>query len=164
MNYLVKFLLHISDVMAPIRNLVKANVPWMWSQIHEEAFGKIKKLVSEAPVLRYYDPNKSLVIQCDASEKGMGAALPQGQPLAYISCVLTDTETRYAQIEKELLAIVYACERFHQYTFGQQITVLTDHRPLEAIMKKRIVEMPKTIAKHADATTSLRCYNSLPSG
>ena len=139
MNYLAKFLPHISDVMASIRNLVKANVPWTWSQIHEEAFGKIKKLVSEAPVLRYYDPNKSLVIQCDASEKGMGAALLQeGQPLAYISHALTDTETQYAQIEKELLAVVYACERFHQYTFGRQITVLTDHRPLEAIMQKEL--------------------------
>ena len=69
--------------------------------------------------MRYYNPNKSLVIQCDASEKGMGAALRQEcQPLAYISCALTDTETRYAQIEKELQAVVYACERFHQYTFG----------------------------------------------
>ena len=136
-NYLAKFLPHISDVMAPIRNLVKANVAWTWSQIHEEAFGKIKKLVSEALVLRYYDPKKSFVIQYDVSEKGMGAALLQeGQPLAYISCALTDTETRYAQIEKELLAVVYACERFHQYTFGRQITVLTDHRPLEAIIKK----------------------------
>ena len=80
-------------MMAPIRNLVKAIVPWTWSQIHEEAFGKIKKLVSEAPVLTYYDLNKSLVIQCDASEKGIGAALLQGQPLAYISRALTDTET-----------------------------------------------------------------------
>ena len=143
-NYVAKFLSHISDVMAPIRNLVKANVPWTWSQIHEEAFGKIKKLVSEAPVWRYYDPNKSLVIQCDASEKGMGASLLQeGQLLAYISRALTDIETRYAQIEKELLAVVYACERFHQYTFGRQITVLTDHRPLEAIMKKELGKCPK---------------------
>ena len=87
--------------------------------------------------MRYYDPNKSLVIQYDASEKGMGAALLQeGPPIAYISHALTDTETRYAQIEKELLAVVYACERFHQYTFGQQITVLTNHMPLEAIIKK----------------------------
>ena len=121
-NYLAKFLPHISDVMAPVRNLVIANVPWTWSQIHEEVFGKIKKLVSEAPVLRYYDPNKSLVIQCDASEKGMGAALLQeGQPLAYISRALTDTETRYGQIEKELLAVVYAWERFHQYPIYQPL-------------------------------------------
>ena len=157
-NYLAKFRPHISDVMAPIRNLVKANVPWTWSQIHEEAFGKIKKLVSEAPVLRYYDPKKSLVIQCDASEKGMGAALLQeGQPLAYINRTLTDTETRYAQIEKELLAVVYACERFHQYTFGRQITVLTDHRPLEAIMKKELGKCPKRLQ---NMLTRLQAYDA----
>ena len=74
--------------------------------------------MSEAPVLSYYDPNKSLVIQCDKNEKDMGAALFQeGQPLAYISRALTDTKTRYAQIEKELQAVVYACERLPQYTF-----------------------------------------------
>lgn len=133
-------------MMAPIRNLTKTDVPWTWSQIHEEAFAKIRKLVSEAPVLRYYDHRKPLVIQYDASEKGMGAALLQeGQPLAYISWALTDTETRYAQIEKELLAVVYACERFHQYTFGQQVTVLSDHRPLEAIMKKELGKCPKRL-------------------
>lgn len=71
--------------------------------------------------------------------------LQEGQPLAYISRALTDTETRYAQIEKELLAVVYACERFHQYTFGQQVTVLTDHRPLEAIMKKELGKCPKRL-------------------
>ena len=144
--------------MASIRNLVKANVPWTWSQIHEEAFGKIKKLVNEAPILRYYDPNKSLVIQCDASEKGIGAALLQeGQSLAYISRALTDTETRYAQIEKELLAIVYACERFHQYTFGRQITILTDHRPFEAIMKKELGKCPKRLQ---NMLTRLQAYDA----
>ena len=96
--------------------------------------------------MRYYDPNKSLVIQCDANEKGMEAArLQEGQPLAYISRVLTDTETRYAQVEKELLAVVYACERFHQYTFGRQITVLTDQGPLEAIMKKELGKCSKRL-------------------
>ena len=94
-------------------------------------------MVSEAPVLRYYNHSKPLVIQFDASEKVLGAALLQeGQPLAYVSQALTNTETRYTQIKKELLVAVYACERFHQYTFGQHITVLSDHRPLEAIMKK----------------------------
>ena len=73
-------------------------------------FWEDKKLVSGAPELRYYNHSKPLVIQCDANEKGSGAALLQeGQPLAYVSQAFTDTETRYAQIEKELLAVVYAC-------------------------------------------------------
>ena len=83
-NYLVKFLPKISEVMATIRNLAKSDVPW--SDIQEQAFEKVKKLVTEAPVLRYYDMNKPLIIQCDASEKGLGAALLQeDQSLAYIS-------------------------------------------------------------------------------
>ena len=145
-NYLAKFLPKISDVMAPIRNLTRKGVPWNWSEAQEMAFVNIKKLVSDAPVLRFYDDKKPLVIQCDASEYGLGAALLQeDQPLAYISRALTDTETRYAQIEKELLAIVYSCERFHQYTFGNNVTVLSDHRPLESIMKKDLVKCPKRL-------------------
>ena len=147
-NYLSKFLPKISVVMVPIRNLTKSDVPWTWSDVQEQAFEKVKKLVTEARVLRYYDMNKPLVIQCDASEKGLGTALLQeDQPLAYISRALTDTETRYAQIEKELLAVVYSCERFHQieYTFGQHVTVLSDHRPLEAIAKKELVNCPKRL-------------------
>ena len=59
------------------------------------------------------------MIQCDASEKGLGAALLQdGKPVAFASRALTDTETRYAQIEKELLAIVFSVEKFDQFTFG----------------------------------------------
>lgn len=145
-NYLAKFLPKISEVMAPIRNLTKADVPWTWSEVQEQAFERVKQMVTKAPVLRYYDMHKPLVIQCDASEKGLGAALLQeDHPLAYVSRALTDTETRYAQIEKELLAVVYACERFHQYTFGQHVTVLSDHRPLEAIAKKELVNCPKRL-------------------
>ena len=145
-NYLAKFLPRISEVMAPIRNLTKKDVPWNWSESQDKAFEKIKSIVCEAPVLRYYDDKKALCIQCDASEYGLGAALLQEeQPLAYISRALTDTETRYAQIEKELLAIVYSCERFHQYTFGNRVTVLSDHRPLESIMKKDLAKCPKRL-------------------
>ena len=61
----------------------------------------IKKLVTEAPVLRYYDVKKPVTIQCDSSERGLGAVLLQeGQPVSYASWALTDTESHYAQIEK----------------------------------------------------------------
>ena len=112
----------------------------------ETAFLEIQRLVSEAPILSYYDPGKKLVLQCDASQKGLGVALTQdGHPLAYASRALTDTETRYAQIEKELLAIVYGCEKFHQYTFGNDVDVHSDHRPLESIMLKKLSDCPRRL-------------------
>ena len=110
------------------------------------AFEDVKKLVTNAPILSYYDSKKPLMIQCDASEKGLGAALLQeGQPIAFASRALTDTETRYAQIEKEMLAIVFAAEKFDQYTFGHSVTVQSDHKPLESILKKPLFSAPKRL-------------------
>ena len=91
----------------------------------------MKELVKDAPVLQFFDNHKPLMIQCDASEKGLGAALLQdGKPVAFASRALTDTETRYAQIEKELLAIVFSVEKFDQFTFGRTVYVQSDHKPL----------------------------------
>lgn len=97
-------------------------------------------------MLAYFDPSKELSIQCDASAQGLGAALLQeGRPLAYARRALSDTETRYATIEKEMLAIVFALEKWHQYTFGRPLTVYSDHKPLEAIMKKPLDRAPKRL-------------------
>ena len=88
-------------------------------------------------MLAYFDPTKELSIQCDASGQGLGAALLQeGRPLANASRALSDDETRYATIEKERLAIVFALEEWHQYTFGRPVTVYSDHKPLEVITRK----------------------------
>jgi hypothetical protein len=71
--------------------------------------------ISAAPVLAYYQPAE----QCDSSQIGLGAALIQNaQPIAYSSRALAETEFRYAQIEKEMLAVVVAVEKFNDYTFG----------------------------------------------
>ena len=74
---------------------------------------------------------KPVVIQCDASDSGLGAALLQnGLPVAYSSRALTSAETNYAQIEKELLAIVFACEKFDQYVHGRdKVHAQSDHNP-----------------------------------
>ena len=109
-NYLAKFLPKLSDVTEPIRQLTRKDVPWNWSASQENAFQEMKSLVKKAPVLAYFDNKKTVHIQCDASERGLGAALLQnGKPVSFASRALTDTETRYAQIEKELFAIVFSC-------------------------------------------------------
>ena len=78
----------------------------MWESQQEEAFNTIKDLVSKHPVLTYYDVQKDVTIQCDASDCGIGASLMQeGQHVAYASRALSQTERNYAQIEKESLAI-----------------------------------------------------------
>lgn len=68
--------------------------------------------------------------------------MQRGQLIAYISRALTSTEQWYAQIEKECLAIVYALERFHQYTFGRNVLVHSDHTPLESILRKPLASAP----------------------
>ena len=95
-------------------------------------------MVTNAPVLHFYSLHDEVTIQCDASQSGLGAALLQnGQMVAYSSCALTSAETHYAQIEKELLAIVFACQHYDAYIFGREsVQVETDHKPLVLIMQK----------------------------
>ena len=88
-------------------------------------------LLSKAPVLAYYYPKEQLVLQCDASNKGLGASLFQnGKPITYRSRSLTETESRYAVVEKEMLAVVWGLEKFHYYTYGRPVIVHSDHKPL----------------------------------
>ena len=96
-----------------------------------------KDLLSDPPILQYFDSRTQSVIQADASQRGLGAVLLQkGRPIAYASRSLSVTEQNYAQIEKELLAIIFACDKFHHYIYGFHITIRSDHKPLESIMKK----------------------------
>ena len=73
--------------------------------------------------------------------------MQEGQPLAYASRALTSAESRYAQIEKELLAIVFACQKFETYVYGRQVTVDNDHKPLEMIWQKPIHTEPKRLQR-----------------
>lgn len=138
-TYLSKFVPHLADLTAPLRQLLRKGVSWSWTSQHERAFSDIKQAVTSTPVLQYFDPSKPVVIQTDASSTGLGSCLLQdGKPIEFTSRALTDAETRYAQIEKELLAIVFACIKFHQYIYGRPVTVQSDHKPLESVFQKTI--------------------------
>ena len=98
---------------------------------------------SVEPILAFYDVNKPVKLSCDSNQYGLGAVCLQDEkPVAYVSRTLSETEARYAQIEKELLAIVFACERFHQYVYGRTVAIESDHKPLESIFRKPLHESP----------------------
>ena len=103
-TYLSKFMPHLSEMTEPLRPLEDKDVEFQWLEQHSVAIATIKKFLTEAPVLKYYDVSKPVTVQCDASQSGLGAVLLQdAQPICYASRALTDTEMRYAQIEKEML-------------------------------------------------------------
>ena len=97
--------------------------------------------------MKYYDGNLLVTVQADASLRGLGACLIQqhkgkDQPIAFASKSLTDAETRYANIEKKVLAIVFACQRFSTYLLGRSFIAESDHKPLEIIAMKNLVNAP----------------------
>jgi len=148
-NYLPKFLPWLSEIAQPICQLTVKDAKFIWTKQHDDSFEEIKKLVTRHPMLKYYDMNSEVTIQCDASEKGLGATLLQnGQPVAFASRTLSQVEQRYAQIEKECLTIVFACSKFSQYiTRREKITVESDHKPLQSIFKKSLLAAPSRLQR-----------------
>ncbi|CAC5402113.1 unnamed protein product [Mytilus coruscus] len=147
-TYLSKFLPKLSDICEPLRKLTLKDSEFCWIENNDKALEEIKRLVTADPVLKYYDPKLQLTVQSDASQTGLGAAVMQeDRPVAYASRALTDTETRYAQIEKELLSVIFGLEKFHSYTYGRTVNVISDHKPLESIMKKPLHAAPKRLQR-----------------
>ena len=143
-QYLSKFLPSLSDESAPLRKLVEKDTAWHWGRSQEDSFHKLKQLASSTPVLRYYDVRNPVTLSVDASSKGLGAVLLQeGKPVAYASRALTSVQQQYAQIENELLAIVYGCKKFHQYVYRREVE--TDHKPLKSIFKKPLHQAPSRL-------------------
>ena len=138
-NYLGRYTLALADLRPPLDRLYKKDTAWRWDPEHQRAFDGIKSVISSLPVLAYFDAKSEHTIQCDASKQGLGAVLLQeGRPVMYISRTLTETEQRYSNIERELLAVVFALERLNHYTAGYRVKVETDHEPLTSIWKKPI--------------------------
>ena len=149
-----KFAPHLADKAKPLRDLVSPKNQWIWTEIQQQAFDKIKQELSSQPVLAMYNPEADTIVSADASSIGLGAVLTQKQqsgkwfPIAYASRALTPTEGRYAQIEKGALAITYACKRFQEYLIEKSFHVHTDHKPLVPIFStKSLDELPLRVQR-----------------
>ena len=113
----------------------------------QEAFTKIKIMVTSATTLAYSDPNKLTTVSADASSYGIGCVLLQESdgkqhPVAFCSRTLTPTEQQYAHIEKECLACVWSCEKYMQYLRGlHSFRLITDHKSMVPLIGEKDLNM-----------------------
>ena len=129
--------------MAVLHELLHNDVMWDWTESLQQAFVSLKEELANPPALKFFYPAKSVTMSVDASKGGLGSAcLQEEAPVAFASFAsraLSDAETIYSQIEMELLAAVFACRKFHDFIYGRQETIETDHKPLSAARLQRML-------------------------
>ncbi|XP_062373903.1 uncharacterized protein K02A2.6-like [Sardina pilchardus] len=137
--YYLRFLPQYSYTTAPLRKLMKNDEPWLWTPACAEAVHRLKSQLTSPPVLAHFDPASPTLVTCDASAIAIGAVMSQLQggverPIAFASRALSPTEQRYSVGEREALACLWACERWHMYLYGRKFTLRTDHQALTTLL------------------------------
>lgn len=133
-NYYRKYIPNFSQKSAPLNNLSRKNVPFVWTSDCQNSFETLKEALMQPPVLQYPDFSASneFRLQTDASGMAIGAVLSNkdDRPIAFASRSLNKAERNYNTVEKELLAVVWAVKYFRPYLFGRHFKIFTDHKPL----------------------------------
>lgn len=137
-----KFIPHFSElhVASPLFDLTrkKGCSKIVWLPVHQKAFDSLKNAIASNPVLRSPDFSKLFYLRTDASDCGVGAVLEQNfedgrHPILYLSKKLSDTEKRYAVIEKECFAIIWSIKSLRVFLEGRSFVVESDHAPLQRL-------------------------------
>ena len=133
-NQLGKFTPNLAQLSQPLRELLTKSRNWIWGPSQSDAFQCIKGELTKPTTLALYDPAAPTKISADASTYGLGAVLLQQangvwRPVSFASHARSETERRYAQIEKEALATSWACQKFSDFILGKHILIKTDHNP-----------------------------------
>ena len=132
----------MSTVLAPLYELLRHDHPWKWNKEQEEAFQASKELLISSQLLVHFNPERKVMLACDASAYGVGAVLayqlPNGseKPVAYASCSLSGAERNYSQLEREGLTCVFGVQKFHAYLFGYPFKLVNDHEPLRSLLSE----------------------------
>ena len=138
--------------MEPFYALLHKDTPWRWTTTEQESFKQSKELLLLTKVLMHFNPKLPIVVACDVLAYGVGAVLVHKsadgseRPTGFESCILSQTERGYSQIEKGDLSCVFGITRFHAYLMGRHFTLITDHEPLLSLLNES-----KAIHSHASA-------------
>ncbi|GJY07166.1 reverse transcriptase domain-containing protein [Tanacetum coccineum] len=129
-----RFIKDFSKISRPMTHLLEKNTPFIFSEECIQAFQILKKKLTEAPILIAPDWDQPFELMCDASDYAIGAVLGQRiekhfRPIHYASKTMTEAESNYTTTEKEMLAVVYAFEKFRSYLIMNKSIVYTDHSP-----------------------------------
>ena len=138
-NYYQKLLPGLASKLAPLYKLLKKGAPWDWTTECREAMEQVTRMMASNRVLMRYDPDLPLKLITDASSVGVGATLVHvadgmERPICYASRTLTETEKKYAMVEKEAVGVSFGITRFHQYLYGRSFCLVTDNRALSYIL------------------------------
>ena len=167
-NQLGDFTAEISTAADPLRELLKARNAFRWTETHTIAFQKNKKALESSPTLAHYDPSKPTALHTDASRrKGLGYALLQkhSDKWRLIQCqsrFITDTESRYAMVELELLAVAWVMRKCRIQLLGlHHFELVVDHKPLVTILDHhRLVDIDNTRLQRLKEKTSLFSFTT----
>ncbi|GJU92418.1 reverse transcriptase domain-containing protein [Tanacetum coccineum] len=137
-----RFIQDFSKIARPMTRLLEKDTPFIFSKECIKSFNSLKKKLTEAPILVAPDWDLPFEIMCDASDYAIGAVLGQRktkhfQPIHYASKTMTDAQAHYTTTEKELLAVVYAFEKFRPYLVLSKTIVYTDHSTLKYLFAKK---------------------------
>jgi hypothetical protein len=139
-----RFVKGFSSVAAPITECTKKGA-FLWTNAAQQAFDKLKKLLTEAPILRLPNFQIPFEVACDASHTGIGGVLSQqGHPIAFFSEKLNEAKRKYSTYELELYAVVQSVKHWRHYLIHIEFILFTDHDSLRHINSQR-----KLNAKHA---------------
>ena len=130
-----------SELLAPLSTMTSTKVPFKWTQEHEEAFSKMKKIMAREILLAFPDFSKPFVIHTDASKLQLGAIISQdGKPISFYSRKLNPAQTRYTTTERELLSIVKTLKEFRNILLGQKLLFIQTIKTL-FIIHSQVIEL-----------------------
>ena len=139
-NFYNMFLKDKAAIAEPLHRLLDKNVQFNWTNEHTVVVEELKNLISSDQCLTHYDLNLPLFLSSDCSSYGLGSVLSHQmkdgteRPIAYFSRTLSKAERNYSQIDREATALIAGVRKFHTYLYGRKCTLITDHKPLLAIL------------------------------
>jgi len=155
-----RFIKDLNKHAAPLWRLVTSPT-WNWTEVEQQAFEKVKESISTR-AMAFFNKEWETELEVDAGPEGLGAVLTQyyhdqRRIVAFASRLLSTTERKYSQVEKEALAIVWGCERFWLYVIGKRFKVITDNRAVQLIFSNTVAKPPPRIERMALRMAQFDC-------